>query len=46
MPDSPKEIILTVDSSVSLMHHDPSDLALFCYRKKRKIRFWIQESDL
>ena len=30
-----------VDSSVPLMHHDPSDLGLICLVKKRKIRFRI-----
>ena len=29
------------DSSVPLMHYDPSDLGLICLVKKRKIRFRI-----
>ena len=30
-----------VDSSVPLIHHDPRDLGLICWVKKRKIRFRI-----
>ena len=36
-----EESTLDVDSSVPLMHHDPSDLGLICLLKKRKIRFRI-----
>ena len=33
------ESTLDMDSSVLLMHHDPTDLGLICLLKKRKIRF-------
>ena len=36
-----EESISRVDSSVPLMHHDPSDLGLICVIKKHKIRFRI-----
>ena len=34
------------DSSVPLMHHDPSDLGVTCLVKKRKIHFRIYHRDL
>ena len=36
-----EKFISRVDSSVSLMHHDHSDLGLICLIKKHKIRFRI-----
>ena len=41
-----EESTLDKDCSVSLMHHDPSDLELISLVKKRRIRFWILESNL
>ena len=35
------ESIFRVDFSVPLMHHDPRDLGLIWFAKKRKIRFRI-----
>ena len=32
---------MEVNSSVTLTHHDPNDLALICLVKKNKIRFRI-----